>query len=53
MNQLDEFFIKFTTTGLADLKQGMDDINKKLDEVCDSLEKNRKKGGSPPAEKHL
>ena len=46
MNQLDEFFIKFTTTGLADLKQGMDDINKKLDEVGDSLEENSKKGES-------
>ena len=38
MNELGNFFISFTTTGLTELKDGLTDINTKLDGLNDSFQ---------------
>lgn len=44
MNQLDEFFISFTTKGITELKDALKDINEKLDNLDKSFTKSTKKG---------
>lgn len=47
MNQeIANFFVKFTTDGLKDVKQGIEDINKNIDGLKDSFEKSETKGES-------
>lgn len=44
MNELGNFFISFTTTGLTELKDGLKDINTKLDGLNDSFQKSTNGG---------
>ena len=46
MNELAEFFVKFTTVGLVEVQKGIDDITDKVDELSDSFNKGEKKGDS-------
>ena len=44
MNELGNFFIQFTTEGLTDLKDGLKDINTRLDGLNDNLTKSANGG---------
>lgn len=46
MNELGEFFIKFSTDGLSELKDGLRDIDTKLDSLNDSFTKSTKDGNT-------
>ena len=45
-NELSEFFITFTTVGIAELKADMDELSRKLDDIGDDLDDTGKKGES-------